>query len=132
MRYLILALMMAAGCAGPGGSARLSGTEWRASDINGVPVEGGPLTLTLGEGGRASGQAGCNSWSGSYRFTRDEGIAFSGIGITRKLCDPAVMDQERRFLSVLETAAGYSSYRDDSVSLVAADGRAIRFTRSPR
>lgn len=132
MRSVILALMMVAGCAGPGGGARLGGIEWRASDINGIPVEGGPLTLTLGEGGRASGQAGCNSWFGNYRFGSDQGISFSAIGSTRKLCAPAVMDQERRFLSVLESASGYSSYRDDSVSLVAADGRAIRFTRSRR
>jgi hypothetical protein len=36
-------------------------------------------------------------------------------------------EQERRFLSILEQVQGYSVYGDGSVSLIAPDGRAIRF-----
>jgi hypothetical protein len=39
------------------------------------------------------------------------------------------MDQERRFLSILENVQGYSFYSDGGMSLIAPDGRAIRFRR---
>ena len=58
-----------------------------------------------------------------------EGMRFSGVSSTRMACAPEIMEQERRFLSILESVEGYSFYSDGGMSLIAPDGRAIRFRR---
>ena len=58
------------------------------------------LTITLGEDGRAYGSAGCNHWFASYRRDGDA-LRFEQPGATRKLCAPALMEQEQRFLEAL-------------------------------
>ena len=40
------------------------------------------------------------------------------------------MDEERRYLSILESAHGYNFYGDGGLSLIADDGRAIRYRRN--
>jgi heat shock protein HslJ len=42
-------------------------------------------------------------------------------------CERAIMEQERRFLSILAAARSYSRYGNGSLSIIAPDGRAIRF-----
>nr|WP_298142800.1 META domain-containing protein [uncultured Pseudomonas sp.] len=58
------------------------------------------LTLTLDADGRAHGSAGCNSWFASYTQA-GERLSFGAVGTTRKLCAPALMEQEARFLHSL-------------------------------
>ena len=128
MRILLLLLFLLGGCAATPGGRQMSGRDWRASDLNGVPVRPDSLvTLRLEGGERVSGSAGCNSYSGTYRLMSKEGIDFTTLATTRKACAPELMDQERRFLSILEAVEGYSFYSDGSFSLVSPDGRAIRF-----
>lgn len=129
MRHLlILSLLMLCSCAASAG--RMGGTEWRASDINGVPVvPNSLLTLRLGDGKSVSGSAGCNIFSGQYRMMSKEGIRFSALRATEKACTPDLMDQEQRYLSILQAVEGYSFYGDGGLSLISPDGRAIRFRR---
>jgi heat shock protein HslJ len=131
MRPLLLLLCLLLGaCAAGAGNQRFSAQEWRASDINGVQVTGDrPLTLRLQGGEQASGNAGCNSFSGTYQLMRDEGIRFGALTATRMACPPGIMEQERRFLSILEAVRGYSFYSDGGMSLISPDGRAIRFRK---
>lgn len=131
MRHsLLLALLLVAACATAPGAQRFSGHEWRAVDVNGVPVVGErPLTLRIEADERVSGNAGCNTYSGSYQMMSKEGIRVSGVSSTRMACAPDIMEQERRFLSILENVEGYSFYSDGGMSLIAPDGRAIRFRR---
>jgi heat shock protein HslJ len=131
MRSLFPALVvLLSGCAGTVGGHLFTGQDWRASDINGVPVIGErPLTLRLEKGERASGHGGCNSFSGGYQRMSKEGIRFTALSTTRVACAPEIMDQERRYLSILESVQGYSFYSDGGLSLIAPDGRAIRFRR---
>ena len=130
MRALLFAALLLGGCAAGGYDGRqISGVQWRAVDINGIPVTGAtPPTLLL-QGGRATGSGGCNSFTGSFQTLTKARVRMSGISSTRMACDPAIMDQERRYLSILEGAEGYSFYADGSVSLISGDGRAIRFRR---
>ena len=128
MRIFLLLLIFLGGCAATPGGRRISDRDWRASDLNGVPVlPGSSVTLRLAGGDRVSGSAGCNLYSGTYRLMSKEGIDFTTLTTTRKACAPELMDQERRFLSILESVEGYSFYSDGSFSLVSPDGRAIRF-----
>jgi heat shock protein HslJ len=127
MRGLLLAFLLLGACA-TGSPGRIGGA-WRAVDINGAPVAATPATLQL-EGGRISGTAACNTYSGTYEAASGERVRFGTLATTRKLCDDAAMDEERRFLSIMENVVSYSLYGDGSLSLIAADGRAIRFRRS--
>lgn len=129
MRALLLAALILTGCAGVATGGRLGG-DWRAVDINGVPVAGGrAITLRLGADGTAAGSSGCNSYSGGYRLSSQQGIEFAALAVTEMACEQAIMEQEGRYLSILRGVTGYSFYSDGSVSLVAADGRAVRLRR---
>jgi hypothetical protein len=128
MRLIVIILFLLGGCAAPLGGRQISGRDWRAANLNGVPVlPGSSVTLRLEGGDRVSGSAGCNLYSGTYRLMSKEGIDFTTLTTTRKACAPDLMDQERRFLSILEAVEGHSFYSDGSFSLVSPDGRAIRF-----
>jgi heat shock protein HslJ len=126
---LLISLLLTACAAAPGGRP-MSNITWRASDINGVPLVAGSLvTLQLTGGNRVAGSAGCNRYSGSYKWLTRMGIDFDALGTTRMACAADVMDQERRFLSILENVEGYIFYSDGGLSLIAPDGRAVRFRR---
>ena len=132
MRFT-LSLLLACGlaaCSTPSRQAIGTGT-WQVLDINGSPPVGGkPITMTLADG-RASGSAGCNSYSAPYQLSAREGIRFGQAAVTRVLCEPAaIMEQERRFLEILSIVRGFSRYVNDDVSLIGADGRAIRMRRT--
>jgi heat shock protein HslJ len=78
--------------------------EWQL--VSGAPlVEGFPVTLTI-EGREAGGRAACNSFSAEVSV--DAGtIGFAGVGQTEMACEPAVMDAESTFLSVLQVVESY-------------------------
>ena len=126
----LLGLMLLAGCAAGGFEGRWlgAGGEWVALDINGVPVLGAAPTFTLAAG-RASGTGGCNTFSAAYRTQSRERFEVTGLASTRKLCDPAAMDQESRYFSILSSVQGYNFYSNGDMSLIAGDGRAIRFRK---
>ena len=126
---ILLLLPFIAACAGPGIS-RIGDSELTAADVNGVPVLAGkPLTLRLGPDRSASGSSGCNSFTASYQVESRERIAFGPIASTRMACAPAIMEQESRYLAILDAAESYTVYGSGGVSIIAPDGRAIRFRR---
>ena len=133
MRTLPLSLFLLsiplAACAGPGIS-RIGDSELTAADVNGVPiVPGKPLTLRLGPDKQATGSSGCNTFTASYRIESRERIEFGPIASTRMACAPAVMEQEARYLAILDAAESYTVYGSGGMAIIAPDGRAIRFRR---
>ncbi len=130
-RLSLLGCILAAlaGCASVG-DRQIGNGQWRAVDLNGVPLGAdAPVTLRL-ENGQASGHAGCNRYSGTFRASRpQQQIRFGPLATTRMACPAPVMEQEGRFLSIMAAVTGYTFYGDGSLSLIAADGRAIRFRR---
>lgn len=131
MRAIIVAGLMLAGCATGSGPRQIGSGEWTAIDINGVPViPGSRLTLRL-EGDRVSGHSGCNTYSGAFQRSSRQRVRFLNLASTRMACaDPAMGEQERRYTAILSAVEGYSVYGNGNISLIAADGRAIRFRRS--
>ncbi len=94
------------GCGGEPVSL-LTGGEWRVEDINGGGViDNSHATLVFNADGTAGGSASCNNWHGQFRIT-GEGFGFGGIATTLKACAPALEQQERRFLDVLNHATGF-------------------------
>lgn len=124
---LVLGLLSTtlAGCAGKPvqlETERVYRVEW----IGERPlIDSSHLTITFGEDGRAYGNAGCNHWFASY--TRDgDKLTFSEAGSTRKLCAPALMEQESRFLQSLNTIERWDISPIEQLRLWPASGKPIR------
>ena len=107
----------------------LQGAEWVVKDVNGTgPIDNSRLTLAFGSGGRVSGHASCNTYTGQYAVT-GEGTTVSKMATTRKLCAPSLMAQEDRFLDVLRNVSRFEISPDGALILHTGDGRTITARR---
>lgn len=103
-------------------SERTYQAEW----INGKPrLHHSHPTLTLGDDGRAYGSGGCNHWFAAYTREADK-LSFAQIGSTRKMCAPAVMEQEQRFLEALSSVQRWDFSPQDELRLWPAQGKPLR------
>lgn len=117
-------------------SQELAGSSWEVISYNngrgGVVslLTGTALTIIFNEEGQFNGNAGCNSYFGSYQL-EDESLIMGPFGATMKAClEPeGIMDQEAQFLAALESVA---TYKIDglSMTMLNADGAtAVNFMR---
>ncbi|MCU1716733.1 META domain-containing protein [Pseudomonas sp. 5P_3.1_Bac2] len=83
------------------------------------------LTITLGEDGRAYGNAGCNHWFTSYQLDGNK-LSFAAPGSTRKLCAPALMEQETRFLQSLSQVVRWDFSATEQLQLWPEQGKPLR------
>ncbi len=111
LAFLALAACSAAGGAAEAGSApaaSATGREWRLVELAGRPAAmgagGRPATLRM-EAERASGFAGCNSFSGGYEMA-DSSLVFSPLASTRMACAEG-MELEREYLAALEATRSF-------------------------
>ena len=88
-------------------------------------IDSSHLTIVLGEDGRAYGNAGCNHWFASYQLDGDR-LSFTQAGSTRKMCAPALMEQETRFLQSLATIERWDISPIDQLRLWPASGKPMR------
>jgi heat shock protein HslJ len=103
---LIVTLIFSA-CSGslPTNQVDLDGSAWVLTAINNdTTIIGNTPTLEF-EGDMVSGNAGCNTYSGSYQV-KGETISFGPLARTEMYCmEPeGVMDQEQTYLEILEAA----------------------------
>lgn len=84
------------------------------------------LTLTLAEDGRAYGNGGCNHWFAQYSLQGDK-LSFGAIGSTRKMCAPALMEQEQRFFKALATVERWDVSPIEQFRFWPAEGKPLRF-----
>ena len=89
------------------------------------------LTVTLGEDNRAYGNAGCNHWFGGYSLD-DEQLSFSAPASTMKMCAPALMEQEQRFLKALQSVQRWDFSGTGELRLWPASGKPIRLFEDQR
>ncbi len=60
------------------------------------------------EGDRMRGSSGCNSYFGTYRVSvKDNTLAIGDTGFTMMACEDAIMQQERRYLYLLQQTASF-------------------------
>lgn len=83
------------------------------------------LTVTFAADGRAHGHAGCNHWFAGYQL-EGHALAFERPGSTRKLCAPALMEQERRFLDAIGQVQRWDFNAIGQLQLWPASGKPIR------
>lgn len=83
------------------------------------------LTLTLVDEQHASGLAGCNNWSAEYLLSGKQ-LSLHNIASTRKLCAPALMEQEQRFLAALARIQRWEFAEHQQLLLWPAAGAPIK------
>lgn len=88
-------------------------------------IDDSHLTLTLGSDNRAYGNAGCNHWFASYTLDGDH-LVFGPPGSTRKLCAPAIMEQEQRFLEALPKVQRWDTSAEGQLRLWTGVGQPLR------
>jgi heat shock protein HslJ len=88
-------------------------------------IDNSHLTMTLGNDGRAYGNAGCNHWFASYQL-QGETLRFGPVGSTRKMCAPALMEQEHRFLKALGNVQRWDISPIEQLRLWPAQGKPLR------
>ena len=113
----------------------LEGTRWVLASMTrdgaeAPPVSGSTITLNFETGGQVGGNAGCNSYGGSYE-TRNSSITFLNVVSTLMACaEQAVTDQEAAYLNALNQAATYE-LSNDSLVIAGAGGEQLKFTPAP-
>lgn len=81
---------------------------WMVAKLNGAALSAdSQATIAFDRDGRISGNASCNSYTGSYKVNAGK-LIVAPLAMTRKACVPAVMQQEQAFISVLESATNMS------------------------
>jgi heat shock protein HslJ len=104
--------------------------DWALVQVGGNPVPTDPggrgPTLRLDSPAtRASGSAGCNQFSGSFKLMRDS-LSFGPVVSTRMACAPAAMQLEQAYLSALSAASTYRA-TDSTLTLSGAAGVLAEF-----
>lgn len=110
--------------AGCGGDPRelLVGDEWRVERLDGrAPVDRSRITLRFGADGRLTGAASCNRFSAPWQL-HGEGLRIGPAVATRMACPPPLMQQEDRFLRLLERVTRFEIAADGALVLVDGDG----------
>lgn len=112
----------------PAADRPLEGTPWQlttfvSGEVARSLVTDTQITATF-EGGRVTGSAGCNNYSGTYTLT-DGALSVGGdIITTKKACPPPVMQQEREFLDALAATTRYE-ISGAQLTLVYPDGQLV-------
>ncbi|QIB50624.1 META domain-containing protein [Pseudomonas sp. OIL-1] len=112
------------GCGGD--PARLlQGAEWVVEDINGGGIiDGSRVELAFLHNDRLAGQASCNNYSAEYELTT-EALVVGDVISTKKACPPALMEQEHRFLDMLQRVQQFRFNEQDALVLLTAEGESL-------
>lgn len=83
--------------------------EWIVISLNDTQVAGSVVpTVVFTEEGVVSGQAGCNTFGGTYTTDENNGIVLTDVTTTLMACeDEAIMSQETALLEALQQTTLY-------------------------
>ena len=85
-----------------------------------------PMTAVFSADGKVSGSSGCNTYSGSYQVDGNK-IKIGPLATTRKMCEPAVMEQETQYLKALQSSATWSIFNGVLGMRTAQDAMSVNF-----
>ena len=103
-------------------AALLDGSHWTIATIDGRPVRTARATDVRFESDRIAGNAGCNSFGGSYRIERGS-LSASRVISTKMACPGPGMAVEGKFLAIIAGPARIA-LRDRTLTLSSARGNA--------
>ncbi|MEO8006525.1 MAG: META domain-containing protein [Betaproteobacteria bacterium] len=91
--------------------------KWLSSGVEKTIAPDSPVTIAFDPSGKVSGNASVNRFTGTYRFDEDGRLRWppAGFALTRMAGSPALMSQERAFLTSLKRT---STYKVDGQQLV--------------
>ena len=102
--------------------AKLQGGEWVVQSINGKAVDTQlKPTLNFGQTFQLTGHTSCNTYFAGYLLTGPS-IVVKQAGTTRMACEPAVMEQEQRFLKQLAASQIWNIDSAGTLTLVGTSG----------
>jgi len=107
----------------------LAGTTWSATGVNTGTgavtslVAGTTVTAVFGDDGTISGNAGCNTYNGTYEVSGKD-LTIGPLATTRMACEPDVSTQEANYLAALGRVTTYT-IRGDQLEL-RDDGGALQ------
>lgn len=105
---------------------RLLNKTWNVEDIDGKGVtDGSSAQIIFDETGLIAGSTGCNNFNAPVT-AKDGSLEIGDSALTRKLCDPALNDQEQKFMAVFNTLESYEFNENDALTLKTTDGRFIK------
>lgn len=100
--------------------------EWQIEDINSEGIiDSSHLTMTFNDEGRVFGSASCNNYSSSYELTGEK-LTFSHSLATKMACPEALMNQEHKFLTVLNKISHFDIDKTGALILKSQDGDTLR------
>ncbi len=122
-------LILLVGCAdtiAPQSSGgNLTGSVWGLSTlIDKSLAQGSSISIIFTGGGKISGSAGCNRYSGTYTASGTNLKITSPLASTRMACEQTIMDQETAYLNALAEVKSYS-ISGDQLTLSNAAGQNI-------
>lgn len=104
----------------------LQGVEWVVEDIGGGGViDNSRATLNFGKDGKLTGRASCNNYTAAYTWSGNS-LSIGQGASTMMACAAALMDQERRFVDILQGVQRYEF--SDTGALVLVDGQGRKVT----
>ena len=111
--------------AAPGVDAdSLQNSYWQVIQIDGSPlVPGSVATLILNEQGQLGGDTSCNRYFGRWSVS-PASASFETAGVTRRACEPALMEQEQAFLDALGAVTSVGRGEDGGLLLLDSGGAA--------
>ena len=104
--------------------ADVEGTLWKLVSYGQVPVfAGSEITLELVDG-RLNGSAGCNQYFADYQLTGGQ-LVVDAAGVTKRACEPQIMEQENNYLRLLQQADNAISATDTILTIETAEGNLV-------
>ena len=98
--------------------------NWEVVELDGkkVRLEVKPTMIIDIEARKLSGNSGCNIMNGEIEFdnkTLNNGIRFTGVASTRRMCTPAAMEVEDKMLELLNNINAFRILDNNRVTLYA-------------
>lgn len=115
------------GCAGDP-NRLLAGASWQVLGAPSGLTEQPALTFHSEQ--RVSGFAGCNYLNGQYMLS-GEGMSFSPLAVTKRMCSPAAMAFENEFLRHLQGVIKVKVFNDKTMQLQLANGEYLQLQQVP-
>ena len=112
-------------------STGLDGTRWAVVTIADHRVnDNSRAELIFGSDGSLSGNASCNSFSGSYSLS-DQELTVGQLAVTMMACPDQLSELERNFLSILTGTSRFSINAEGLMLITSDDGDSIVARRAP-
>ena len=132
---ILLGVVFCCGCTEePTGEGELAGTVWKLESylsMDGArtaPLATAPITAEFADG-TVGGTSGCNTYNAAYAADGPS-LSVDMPAVTMMYCGEAgVMEQESQYLSLLQTAAGYS-VSGDQLTVTDSSGQEILIFRA--